>query len=94
MTHLGILQETAAVAHRRYGYEAARMLLLAAGTDLEVHPLDIEVHREATAAFTAAPTRISFTDLLSFAFMRRMSVQTALVLDRDFERAGFTCLPA
>lgn len=93
VTHLGIIQETLAVANRRYGYVAARATLLAAERDIALHPIDEQIQREATAAFAAAPTKLSFTDMLSFVFMRQRSLDTALVLDRDFARAGFTCIP-
>ncbi|MGQ0544029.1 MAG: type II toxin-antitoxin system VapC family toxin [Betaproteobacteria bacterium] len=35
----------------------------------------------------------SYTDCTSFVLMRRLGVDTAVTLDRDFRSFGFTCLP-
>lgn len=38
--------------------------------------------------------KLSFTDCVSFAVMRRLKLTAAAALDEDFRRAGFTALPA
>ena len=38
--------------------------------------------------------RYSFTDCVSFALMGRMRLDTAVAVDADFRRAGFTVLPS
>lgn len=35
----------------------------------------------------------SYTDCTSFVVMRRLNIHTALTLDIDFQKEGFTCLP-
>ena len=35
----------------------------------------------------------SFTDCTSFAIMRRLGIETAVALDRDFRSFGLTCIP-
>lgn len=35
----------------------------------------------------------SFTDCTSFVIMRRLGIETAVALDRDFRSFGLTCIP-
>ncbi len=54
-------------------------------------PCDLE---EAWVVFKReASQKLSFTDCVSFAVMRRLKLSLAAALDDDFRRAGFTALP-
>jgi predicted nucleic acid-binding protein len=53
-----------------------------------------EDERTAWSIFQDRPDQeYSFTDCTSFASMRRLKLTTAIALDSDFRKEGFTCLP-
>ncbi len=61
---------------------------------LEVTPVDAELHAIAVRDFRAAiETSVSVVDRVSFAFMRRESIDSAIALDGDFRTAGFETIP-
>jgi len=91
-----IFDESVTLIRHRLGFAAARGFgeeLLAAGP---ARLLAITRGDEARAWEIFLRYRdktFSYTDCTSFAVMRRLGVDTAVTLDRDFRSFGFTCLP-
>ncbi len=94
VTHNYVLVETIALAHRRLGVEAVRVLardLLPALTTVWVDEL---AHAAGLSALLAAlPTAVSLVDFVSFHVMRERGLARAFAFDDDFRDAGFLPLP-
>jgi uncharacterized protein len=94
VTHNYVLIESAALAHRRLGAEAARVLLEDVAPILETDFVTADLHRRATSAFLAAlRRRPSLVDWVSFEYMREVGIDRAFAFDRDFARQGFDTVP-
>ena len=91
-----VLDETLTLLGRRASYpfaaERGRRILLSK-TLLVLRP-EAEDELEALRLFGKfADQRVSFTDCVSFALMRRRGIERAFTFDAHFERAGFTVWP-
>jgi predicted nucleic acid-binding protein len=92
-----VLDETFTLLGRRASYpfaaERARRMLLS--KSFVVMRPEAEDELEALRLFEKfADQRVSFTDCVSFALMRRRGIERAFTFDAHFERAGFTVWPA
>jgi uncharacterized protein len=94
VTHTYVVIETLAVARRRFGPLVTSGIIDRVIPALEVTPVDAELHASAVRHFRGAiGSSVSVVDRVSFAFMRRESVDTAIALDGDFRTAGFETIP-
>jgi uncharacterized protein len=94
VTHAYVVIETLAVARRRFGPAVASDIIDRVIPALEVAPVDAELHAIAVRDFRAAiETSVSVVDRVSFAFMRREGIGSAIALDADFQTAGFETIP-
>ena len=60
----------------------------------DVARVDADLHTVAVAASRdTVESSVSLVDRISFAFMRRESIERAITLDVDFRTAGFETLP-
>ena len=74
----------------RSGVGSSRSVLAA----FEVLPIDPALHAMAQDRYQASlPTGTSFVDHVSLAFMEQTGINTAFVLDSDFEGRGLAVLP-
>jgi predicted nucleic acid-binding protein len=89
VTHNYVVVEAEAVARRRLGADAAAALTDAILPVIEVLWVDEALHREGQAAQRAGVGEASLVDHVSFAFMRRLGVETAFAYDADFDAQGF-----
>ena len=86
--------EAMSVAHRRIGTVAVRTMREVLLAPVEVRFVDRGLHLEAeTSYIRSIRRRSSLVDHVSFEFMRRRGITTALALDKDFARAGFEVVP-
>ena len=90
-----VLVETVALLQHRVGLEAVRDF------DAHVYPLmsvewvSDELHRRGMRRLSRENRRrLSLVDCVSLEFMRQHAIENVLGLDRHFEEAGFTLLPA
>lgn len=91
-----VLDETLTLLARRadYPFAAERGRRLYDSETLEILHADAATERSAIALFEKfAGQRVSFTDCLSFALMRRHDVRRAFSFDRHFAAAGFELWP-
>jgi predicted nucleic acid-binding protein len=88
-THNYIHVEAEQLARRRLGAAAAVRLIEELLPALRTVWVDGATHDEAFRAVVGRGRSISVVDLVSFGVMRRMSVDTALAYDKDFDREGF-----
>lgn len=94
VTHGYVVAESLAVARRRLGVDGVITLLDDVFPAIELLPIDLGLHTEATRRYRASlPTGVSFVDRLSLTLLEREGITTALVLDTDFASAGVTTLP-
>jgi len=92
-----VLSETLTLLARRTSYPFAveRAFLIMTSSGLTILRPDREVELEALEIFQKlADQRVSFTDCVSFALMRRNRIQRAFTFDRHFRAAGFEIWPA
>jgi len=91
VTHGSVIVETAALAQRRLGMDAARALLDDVLPLLSTVWVDEALHTQALTAFLAANRRsVSLVDWTSFVVMRRHAIDQALAFDADFVDQGFS----
>jgi predicted nucleic acid-binding protein len=92
LTHNHVVDEFATGFGRLIGFREAadRVGDWYASTQLRVVPATREDEMEALQWMRKyAHQRISFTDCVSFAMMRRLRIATAFTFDRHFRDAGF-----
>lgn len=91
-----VLDETFTLLGRRasYTFAAARARALLASTALTILRPDATDEASAADLFAKfADQKVSFTDCVSFALMRRHGLSRAFTFDRHFADAGFEVLP-
>lgn len=94
VTHNYVVAESAALADRRLGVDAARALLEDVLPAMSLEFVDESLHRAAISAYLAASRRgPSLVDRTSFELMRHRGIGVALAFDRDFQTAGFATVP-
>lgn len=85
-----VLVETCALAQRRLGIEAVRVIEGDLSPVLRVEWIGQDTHSLATnALLTARRKTLSLVDCVSFIAMRRTGLQTAFAFDRHFREEGF-----
>ena len=85
-----VVVETFSLAHRRRGLQAARAIAESLDERVEIAFVDEALHRAAMNDCLRSRKRtVSLVDSVSFAFMRRLSIQTAFAFDRHFSDQGF-----
>jgi len=90
-----VLVETYALAQRRLGSAAVRVLTDDLLAVVEVEWVGRELHERAVSALVAASRReLSLVDVVSFAVMRQRGVTRAFAFDHHFEDAGFEIVVA
>ena len=92
-----VLDEALTLIARRAGYPfaAERAERLYSSPAFEIVFSTIEHEREAVRYFRKfADQRVSFTDCISFAVMKRHRLHTAFTFDRHFLHAGFRIIGA
>ena len=89
-----VMVETYALAQRRLGLEAVRVLTADFLPLVTVDWVDEFVHGAALASLLTANTRdLSLVDCVSFEIMRRRDLHDAFALDSDFSKQGFAVIP-
>jgi predicted nucleic acid-binding protein len=89
-----VVVEVFALAQRRFGMDAVRVLDSDVIPMLNVVWIDAELHGRAVAAVLAAASKkLSLVDCASFEIMREHGIRTAFTLDRDFSAQGFDVVP-
>jgi predicted nucleic acid-binding protein len=91
-----IFDETVTLCLYRLGHQVA-----AKSGELLLDPVVVDLIRltandehRAWSLFLARPDKTySYTDCTSFVLMRRLGLHSAIALDADFQREGFTLLP-
>ena len=87
-----VLSETFTLLARRAGYDfaATRARLILASRVLKLLRPDAADERKALEFFEKyADQKVSFTDCLSFALMKKEKLRQAFTFDQHFEYAGF-----
>lgn len=93
VTHNYVLVESATLAQRRLGTDAARALRRSLRPALSVVWVDQGLHDTATTAMLASRRRrLSLVDCVSFEVMRRADIEVAFAFDRSFTEQGFLTL--
>lgn len=88
-----VLVEICALAQRRLGLEALRVLHEDVMPLMQVMWVDEETHRLGmTALLTANRRRLSLVDCVSFVLMRRAGINEVFAFDEHFREQGFLCL--
>ena len=91
-----VLDETFTLLGRRasYAFAAERARSLLASTALTILRPDAADELKAVDLFSKfADQKVSFTDCVSFALMRRHDLNRAFTFDRHFQDAGFEVVP-
>jgi len=91
-----VVDETLTLLSRRasHGFAGERGLRLYGSTAFEILRPQREDEIAALEAFTKlADQRVSFTDCVSFALMKRHRLRRAFTFDRHFAAAGFEVWP-
>jgi predicted nucleic acid-binding protein len=95
VSHNYVLVETSALALRKLGLEALRVLERDIVPILRVVWVTGDIHGSAASAQLAASRRsLSLVDCVSFEIMRRSGIRTAFSFDRHFREHGYEILPA
>lgn len=92
-----VLDETFTLLARRssYAFAAERARSLYASKALEIlRPTSDDEHDALRLFEKYADQRVSFTNCVSFALMKRQRVRRAFAFDRHFKDAGFELWPA
>jgi uncharacterized protein len=94
VSHNYVLVETSALALRKLGLEALRVLERDIVPILRVVWVTRDVHNSAASAQLVASRRsLSLVDCVSFEIMRRSGIRTAFSFDRHFKEYGYENLP-
>jgi predicted nucleic acid-binding protein len=94
LTQSYVLVELVALAHRRLGAPAVRLLNDDVLPIVTVVWVDERLHNLGMTALLAAGHRdVSLVDWVSFEVMRQRGVQQALAFDSHFREQGFTLVP-
>jgi predicted nucleic acid-binding protein len=94
VTHNYVLVETTALAQRRLGVEAVRVLRDDLLPVISLEWVDERLHDAALAATIAAGRRdVSLVDRVSFEIMRRNGIRKAFAFGEDYVREGFELAP-
>jgi len=94
VSHNYVLVETSALALRKLGLEALRLLERDIVPILHVIWVNKEIHASgASAQLVAARRSLSLVDCVSFEVMRRSGIRTAFSFDRHFREYGYEILP-
>lgn len=89
-----VMVETYALAQRRLGLDAVRVLTADVLPLITVDWVDEFIHGAALASLLTANRRdLSLVDCVSFETMRRRDITRAFALDTDFSKQGFTAVP-
>lgn len=89
-----VLVETYALAQRRLGMEAVRILTTDFVPLFTVDWVDEPIHGAAVASLLTANRReLSLVDCVSFEVMRRRDITHVFAIDADFSKQGFTVVP-
>jgi len=95
VSHNYVLVETSALALRKLGLEALRVLERDIVPILRVVWVTRDVHNSAASAQLVASRRsLSLVDCVSFEIMRRSGIRTAFSFDRHFKEYGYEILPS
>ena len=90
VTHGSVIVEVVALAQRRLGMEAAKVMLDDLVPLFSTVWVDQDLHDRASAAMLAAGLRgVSLVDWTSFEVMRRRGIEQAFAFDDDFQQRGF-----
>lgn len=89
LVHNYVLLESAALLHRRLGWDAVRRFLRDAST-FQVRWVDEALHDAAVDRLVKKRGRSSLVDEVSFLVMREVGTRDALAFDQDFAKEGFT----
>ena len=90
VTHGSVIVEIVALAQRRLGMGAIRVVLDDLIPLFSTVWVDQALHDRATAAMLAAGLRdVSLVDWTSFEVMRRRGIEQAFAFDDDFQKRGF-----
>lgn len=93
ITHSYVVLESAALAHRRLGFDAATVLHDELLPLIDIERVGADLHDAAWRTLRAARRRRdSLVDHVSFELMRRRRIDTAFAFDDDFVREGFALL--
>jgi predicted nucleic acid-binding protein len=85
-----VVVEAVAVAQRRWGLGAVRVLVDELIPLIEIQPVSVDERIAAVNALLAAGRRrLSLVDCVGFAVMRRMGIRDYLGADPHFEEQGF-----
>lgn len=89
-----VIVETMALLQHRIGLQAARDLDDDLLPLVRVEWVDESLYRLGTERLWREDRRqLSLVDAISFEFMRTHDIRTALAVDPDFAKAGFTVIP-
>jgi predicted nucleic acid-binding protein len=95
VSHNYVLVETSALALRRLGLEALRVLERDIVPILRLAWVTRDIHHAAAGAqLVAARRTLSLVDCVSFEIMRRGGIRTAFSFDRHFQEYGYEILPS
>ena len=90
VTHGSVIVETVALALRRLGMEAVKVVVDDFIPLFSTVWVDPDLHGRATAAMLAAGLRgVSLVDWTSFEVMRTRAIELAFAFDDDFQSRGF-----
>jgi predicted nucleic acid-binding protein len=85
-----VVVECLALAQRRLGFEAARLIPDALVPVMDIVFVTSEMHARAQEAWLAARRRdLSLVDLVSFAYMREQRLERVFGSDAHFSQQGF-----
>lgn len=90
VTHGSVVVELVALAQRRLGMEAVRVVLDDLVPLFTTVWVNQDLHDRASAAILAAGLRsVSLVDWTSFEVMRTRAIELAFAFDDDFQKRGF-----
>ncbi len=94
VSHNYVLVETSALALRKLGLAALRVLETDIVPILRVVWVTRDIHDSAASAQLVASRRsLSLVDCVSFEIMRRSGIRAAFSFDRHFKEYGYEILP-